>query len=166
MRKSMWHGQWYLLALVVIGLDQVTKTLAESYLQYGQPVALTAWFNLTLQYNTGAAFSFLSGAGGWQRYFFSTVAVVMSIVLVIWLYRLSRRQWLLALSLALILGGAIGNLWDRVVLGHVVDFISVHYGGYYFPAFNIADSAITVGAICMIVDSFLARDTAAVKNGD
>jgi signal peptidase II len=93
----MWHGQWYLLALVVIGLDQVTKILAENYLQYGQPVVLTAWFNLTLQYNTGAAFSFLSDAGGWQRYFFSTVAAVMSVVLVVWLYRLSRRQWLLAL---------------------------------------------------------------------
>ena len=116
-----------------------------------------SWFNLTLQHNTGAAFSFLSDAGGWQRYFFSGIAVVISVALVIWLYRLPAKQWLLALSLGLILGGALGNLWDRLVLGYVVDFISVHYRGWYFPAFNIADSAITVGAGCMLLDSFLSR---------
>ena len=116
------------------------------------------WFNLTLQHNTGAAFSFLSNAGGWQRYFFSAVAVVISIALAIWLLRLSPGQWLLALGLGLILGGALGNLWDRLALGYVVDFISVHYGGWYFPAFNIADSAITVGAGCILLDSFVARD--------
>lgn len=149
-------GVWYSLALLIIVLDQVTKGLAEQYLEYGRPVVLTSWFNLTLQYNPGAAFSFLSDAGGWQRYFFSVIAVVISAVLVVWLYRLPTTQRLLPLSLALILGGAIGNLWDRVVLGHVVDFISVHYGGYFFPAFNIADSAITVGAVLMILDSVLA----------
>jgi signal peptidase II len=149
-------GVWYSLALFIIVLDQVTKGMAEQYLEYGRPVVLTSWFNLTLQYNPGAAFSFLSDAGGWQRYFFSTIAVVISTILAVWLYRLPATQRLLPLSLALILGGAIGNLWDRVVLGHVVDFISVHYGGYYFPAFNIADSAITVGAALMILDSLLA----------
>lgn len=149
-------GVWYSLALLIIVLDQVTKGMAEQYLEYARPVVLTSWFNLTLQYNPGAAFSFLSDAGGWQRYFFSIIAVVISAVLIVWLYRLPTSQRLLPLSLALILGGAIGNLWDRVALGHVVDFISVHYGGYFFPAFNIADSAITVGAVLMILDSVLA----------
>ena len=149
-------GVWYSLALLIIVLDQVTKGMAEQYLEYGRPVVLTSWFNLTLQYNPGAAFSFLSDAGGWQRYFFSGIAVVISAVLVVWLYRLPTTQRMLPLSLALILGGAIGNLWDRVALGHVVDFISVHYGGYFFPAFNIADSAISVGAVLMILDSVLA----------
>lgn len=146
-----------MLALVVIGLDQLTKALATGSLEYGQPVPVFSWFNLTLQHNTGAAFSFLSEAGGWQRYLFTGIAVAISAVLVAWLYRLPRNQRLLALSLALVLGGAVGNLWDRLVLGYVVDFISVHYAGYYFPAFNIADSAITAGAVGMILDSFLLR---------
>ncbi|MFU8763148.1 MAG: signal peptidase II [Haliea sp.] len=156
MPKSLPTVVWYSLALLIIVLDQVTKGMAEQYLEYARPVVLTSWFNLTLQYNPGAAFSFLSDAGGWQRYFFSGIAVVISAVLVVWLYRLPATQRLLPLSLALILGGAIGNLWDRVALGHVVDFISVHYGGYFFPAFNIADSAISVGAVLMILDSLLA----------
>jgi signal peptidase II len=146
---------WYGLAAVIILLDQYTKGLASAGLDYARPVEIFSWFNLTLQHNTGAAFSFLSDAGGWQRYFFSIVAVVISAVLAVWLFRLERGQWLLALSLGLILGGALGNLWDRLMLGYVVDFISVHYGGRYFPAFNIADSAISVGAACMIIDSFL-----------
>lgn len=156
MPRTLQTGAWYALALLIIVLDQLAKGMAEQYLEYGRPLVLTSWFNLTLQYNPGAAFSFLSDAGGWQRYFFSAIAVVISAILVVWLYRLPATQRLLPLSLALILGGAIGNLWDRVVLGHVVDFISVHYGGYFFPAFNIADSAITVGAALMILDSLLA----------
>lgn len=149
---------WYALALVIIALDQYTKGLATEALDYGRPVEVFSWFNLTLQHNTGAAFSFLSDAGGWQRYFFSIIAVIISAVLVIWLFRLQRNQWLLALSLALILGGALGNLWDRLMLGYVVDFISVHYGGRYFPAFNLADSAISLGAACMVFDSFFSPD--------
>lgn len=144
---------WYILAALVILLDQVTKVLANTQLEYGLPVEVFSWFNLTLQYNTGAAFSFLANAGGWQRYFFSIVALVISAVLVVWLYRMPREQKLLGLALALILGGALGNVWDRIALGHVVDFISVHYGGWFFPAFNIADSAISVGAVLMIYDS-------------
>lgn len=151
---------WYGLALVLILLDQYTKGLASANLDYGRPVEVFSWFNFTLQHNTGAAFSFLSDAGGWQRYFFSVIAIVISAVLAIWLFRLGDKQWLLALSLALILGGALGNLWDRLALGYVVDFISVHYGGRYFPAFNIADSAISVGAACMLLDSFLSKDSA------
>jgi len=148
--------RWYGFALLVIVLDQYTKGLAQSLLDYGRPVPVLPFFNLTLQYNTGAAFSFLNDAGGWQRWFFSGVAVAISAVLAVWLFRMSRQQRLLAFSLALILGGALGNLWDRVALGHVVDFISLHYGGYFFPAFNVADSAITVGAACMILDSLVA----------
>ncbi|MFC1578865.1 signal peptidase II [Pseudomonadota bacterium] len=152
--RSGWHSlRWYGLALLVIVLDQYTKVLAESALDYGRPVEVFSWFNLTLQYNTGAAFSFLSDAGGWQRYFFSAVALVISVGLVVWLYTMPRAEKMLALALALILGGALGNLWDRLVLGHVVDFISVHYAGYFFPAFNLADAAISLGAALMIFDS-------------
>jgi signal peptidase II len=139
-------------------LDQYTKGLVSANLDYAQPVEVFSWFNLTLQHNSGAAFSFLSNAGGWQRYFFTIVASVISVALVVWLYFSPPRQRLLALSLALILGGAVGNLWDRLVLGYVVDFISVHYGGRYFPAFNLADSAISVGAAAMLLDSFLSRN--------
>ncbi|WP_246139759.1 signal peptidase II [Parahaliea aestuarii] len=160
MRYGTGAWPWYLLALVVIALDQYTKGLASANLEYARPVAVFSWFNLTLHHNSGAAFSFLSDAGGWQRYFFTAIALAVSALLVAWLYRLQRGQWLLALSLALVLGGAIGNLWDRLVLGYVVDFISVHYAGYYFPAFNLADSAITGGAIGLILDSFLGRPAA------
>ena len=158
MRNGVMSLPFFGLALAVILLDQFTKGLASGGLQYGQPVEVFFWFNLTLQHNTGAAFSFLSDAGGWQRYFFSGAAIVISTVLAVWLYLMPRGQWLLAVSLGLILGGALGNLWDRLVLGYVVDFISWHYNNYYFPAFNIADSAITVGAVGMILDSFIHRD--------
>ena len=152
---------WYGLALLVIALDQYTKGLASASLDYARPLEVFSWFNLTLQHNTGAAFSFLSDAGGWQRYFFTIVASVISLGIVAWLVLLPRGQWLLALALGLILGGALGNLWDRVTLGYVVDFISVHYRENYFPAFNIADSAITVGAACMLLDGFLQREPSA-----
>lgn len=154
LRNGVQALRWYALALVLIVLDQYTKGLASSALDYGRPVEVFSWFNLTLQHNSGAAFSFLSDAGGWQRWFFTAVAVVISCALAVWLYLAPRGHWLLALSLGLILGGAIGNLWDRVALGYVVDFISVHYNDWYFPAFNLADSAITVGAGCMLLDSF------------
>ena len=137
---------------MVVLADQWTKGLAESGLEYGRPVAVLPILNMSLQYNSGAAFSFLSEAGGWQRWFFSIVALAVSIVIGVWLSRLKREEWLMAWSLSLIMGGAIGNLWDRVTLGHVVDFISVHYAGSYFPAFNLADSAISVGAAMMILD--------------
>jgi signal peptidase II len=162
MRNELYALPWFGLALVVILLDQYTKGLASSGLEYGQPVRVFWWFNLTLQHNTGAAFSFLSDAGGWQRYFFSAAAIGISVALAIWLIVMPRGQWLLALSLGLILGGALGNLWDRVALGYVVDFISVHYDNNYFPAFNLADSAISVGAVGMLLDSFVHRDRAVV----
>lgn len=147
---------WMALALVLIVLDQWSKGLASEQLQYGQPQELLPVLNLTLQHNTGAAFSFLSDAGGWQRWFFTIVALIVSGVLCIWLARLKRQEWLLALGLACILGGAIGNLWDRLILGYVVDFVSVHYRNAYFPAFNLADAAITVGAALLILDSIRA----------
>ncbi len=149
---------WYLLAIGVLVLDQYTKVLALESLRFAQPNEVFPWLNFTLHYNTGAAFSMLNDASGWQRYFFTTVASVVSLVLVVWIFRLPRGQWLLALGLGLILGGAVGNLWDRVTLGHVVDFISVHYQDSYFPTFNIADSGISVGAVCVILDSFLFGD--------
>lgn len=152
MRKK--ELSWYLLAIVVIILDQVTKVAVEAYLTYGERIEILPVFDLTLLYNTGAAFSMLSDAGGWQRWFFTAIAVVMSIVLTIWLYRLPRNHVVLAAALSLVLGGAIGNVIDRIRLGHVVDFISVHYGGAYFPAFNVADSAITIGAALMLIDAF------------
>ena len=162
LRNGIYALPWFVLALVVILLDQYTKSLATANLDYAQPVPVFWWLNMTLHHNSGAAFSFLSDAGGWQRYFFSILASVISVVLAVWLAIMPRGQWLLALSLGLILGGALGNLWDRVALGYVVDFISVHYEGRYFPTFNIADSAISVGAVCMLLDSFIHRDRPAL----
>jgi len=150
---------WYLLSLAVIVLDHITKYIASTSLEYGQLVPLLPVLDLTLLHNKGAAFSFLSDAGGWQRWFFMAVALGVSAWIALWLNRLPvEKRWLSA-SLALILGGAVGNLIDRVIQGYVVDFIFVHWGDSYFPAFNVADSAITVGAIMMMVDVlFLDRE--------
>lgn len=148
------NSLWLVLSGVIFILDIWTKNLASSQLQYARPVEILPILNFTLLHNPGAAFSFLSDAGGWQRWFFTVVSTIVSVVLLVWLLRLQRSEKLLALSLALILGGAIGNLYDRVSLGYVVDFISFHYSGWYFPAFNIADSAISVGAVLMILDMF------------
>jgi|AntAceMinimDraft_11_1070367.scaffolds.fasta_scaffold00206_21 signal peptidase II len=162
LRNGIHALPWFMLALAVILLDLYTKSLATANLDYAQPMPVFWWLNMTLHHNSGAAFSFLSEAGGWQRYLFSILASVISLVLAVWLAVMPRGQWLLAISLGLILGGALGNLWDRVMLGYVVDFISVHYEGRYFPTFNIADSAISVGAACMLLDSFMHRDRPAV----
>ncbi|MCV6604719.1 MAG: signal peptidase II [Porticoccaceae bacterium] len=141
---------WYLLALVVIVLDQVTKYWAVADLHLYRPVEVTSFFNLTLAYNPGAAFSFLADAGGWQRWFFAALSAGVSVALVIWIAKLSRAERLLAIALGLVLGGAVGNLYDRVVLGQVVDFLDFHWQGSHFPAFNIADSAISVGAVLLV----------------
>lgn len=145
---------WFTLAAVVVVLDQITKQVASSELSYAMPEPVFFWLNMTLHHNQGAAFSFLSDAGGWQRWFFTALAAVVSLVLVIWLRRLGPQQRVLALGLSLVLGGAVGNLLDRLRLGYVVDFISVHYQSWYFPTFNIADAAISVGAVFLIIDSF------------
>lgn len=146
-------GLWLLLAAVVIVLDQWTKHLATASLELYRPVPVTTWFNLTLAHNTGAAFSFLADGGGWQRWLFIVAASAISVFLVIWLWRLPLVARALPVALMLLLGGAIGNLIDRVSLGYVVDFIDLHYGGRHWPAFNIADSAIVVGVILMLLES-------------
>ena len=143
------------IALLGLIIDQFTKHAVVDVFNLYESVQVTSFFNLTYVHNYGAAFSFLSDAGGWQRWFFTVVSAVVSVVLAVWIFRLRDNQRLLALSLALILGGAIGNLIDRVLLGYVVDFISVHYQQRFFPAFNIADSAISVGAVLMIADMFI-----------
>ena len=145
--------KWAWLSLAVVLLDQLAKHLASIHLNYHEPVALMPGLNLTLVHNTGAAFSFLRDAGGWQRWFFMFLSGAVSIALLVWLYRLpSRHRWL-ACALALVLGGAIGNLWDRITLGYVVDFIDVYYSHWHWPAFNVADSAISTGAVMLIIDA-------------
>ena len=144
--------KWLWLALVVIVLDQLTKWLASDLLVLHQPLVVMPMFNLTLMHNTGAAFSFLHDAGGWQRWLFTLIAIVVSIVIVAWLKQLKSKDVWQAVGLSLILGGAIGNVIDRLVHGYVVDFIQIYYDIYYWPAFNIADSAITVGVGILILD--------------
>ena len=144
-----------MLATVVVLLDQWTKILATEHLYYAQPVYILPVFDLTLHHNTGAAFSFLSDAGGWQRWFFTLLSGAVSAFLIIWILRTREGDALLVIGLALVLGGAVGNLWDRVAHGYVIDFISVHWDESYFPTFNLADSAITLGAGLLILDMFL-----------
>lgn len=143
---------WLLLSVGVIAVDLWTKALAVANLELYRPVPVFEHFNLMLAHNTGAAFSFLAGAGGWQRWFFAVIAVVITTVMVVWIWRLKPGQRWLACALALVIGGALGNLYDRVTLGYVVDFLDFWWGDYHFPAFNIADSAITVGAVMLIID--------------
>jgi signal peptidase II len=144
-------ARWLVVSAIVVVLDLATKAWVSRALSYGDVVQVTSFFNIILTHNPGAAFSFLAGAGGWQRWFFTAVAIVISGVLVIMLRR-PHRDWVSPLAMALVLGGAVGNLWDRVTLGHVVDFIQVHAHGYYWPAFNVADSAICVGVALLIWD--------------
>ena len=148
--------KWLWLSALVLVFDQASKWLMSSWLSLYETVAVMPFFNLTMAHNTGAAFSFLAQAGGWQRWFFAVIAFVVSAVLFIWLKRLKSTAKLEAISISLILGGAVGNLIDRVLLGYVVDFLDFYnyFGSYHFPAFNIADSAICVGAALLIIDSF------------
>ena len=147
-------ARWLWLSALVIVLDQVTKWLAVGLLDPYQPVPVVPFFNLTLMFNTGAAFSFLAGAGGWQRWFFAGFAILMSAVLVAWLLRLAPGERLMAVALSLVLGGAVGNLIDRLDTGRVVDFLDVYVGDWHWPAFNVADSAITLGVILLLFSSF------------
>lgn len=153
--KTRLPMNWYRVALIVVIVDQLAKRWITDNFQFSEPLQLLAVLDITLAHNTGAAFSFLHDAGGWQRWFFTGIAGVVGAGIAIWMARLKSNQHLLLGSLALVLGGAIGNLIDRVRLGYVVDFISVHWGDHYFPAFNIADSAITIGAILLILDMYL-----------
>ena len=145
------NARWLLLSALVVLLDQGTKWLAEAVLDPYRAIPVMPMLNWTLMYNEGAAFSFLAGAGGWQRWFFIGFAALMTLVLTVWLLRLPARDRLTAAALALIVGGAIGNLIDRILTGRVVDFIDVYYGAWHWPAFNIADSAISIGVALMLI---------------
>jgi len=149
--------RWLPVALAVIGLDQLVKLWCVQHLALYRPVRLLPVLDITLTYNTGAAFSFLAEASGWQKWLFAGLAVAVAAVITLWLRRLNgRTKWMLCLSLTLIMGGALGNLIDRLRIGHVVDFILAHWHGVYFPwAFNVADSAITVGAALLLIDAWV-----------
>ncbi|NNL95981.1 MAG: signal peptidase II [Xanthomonadales bacterium] len=170
-RLNTWQRAliWLLLAFVVIELDIQTKAWASENLTLYRPVQVTDWLNMTLAHNYGAAFSMLSDAGGWQRWFFTVLASGVTLVLLVWLFRLKDDEWLTGLSLGLIIGGALGNLIDRIQLGYVVDFIDVHYQGHHWPAFNVADSAISVGIFLMLLDGLVLaprRNRAAAEEAD
>lgn len=145
--------RWLWISLLVIALDQLSKIMADQLLSYAQPVEVMPMFNLTLLYNKGAAFSFLASAGGWQRWFFLVLTLLVSAFIFNWLRKLKPHQLMQMVSLSLILGGALGNLIDRAIYGHVIDFIDVYYQQYHWPAFNIADSAISIGAVLLIYDT-------------
>ncbi|WP_019023456.1 MULTISPECIES: signal peptidase II [unclassified Thioalkalivibrio] len=147
-----------LIAVAVALLDQVTKWWAENALTLYAPVEVTSFFNLSLVYNPGAAFSFLAGAGDWGRWFLSGVAVVIGLLILWWLARLPRQARWSVTALGLVLGGAVGNLIDRIAHGRVIDFLDFHWAGYHWPAFNVADMAIVVGAITLIVATFIEGD--------
>lgn len=154
--------KWLGLSVLVTAIDLYTKYLASTSLEYRVPVPVTSFFSFTLSYNPGAAFSFLADQSGWQRWFFIILTLVICTVLVIWVYRLKRHERWLAIALSLVLGGAVGNLWDRMTLGHVVDFLHFHYFfdfdnfQWYFnyPVFNFADTFICIGAGMLAIDIF------------
>ncbi len=147
-------ARWLWLSLLIVILDQATKWLAEGLLLPFQPVPLMPLLNFTLMYNEGAAFSFLANAGGWQRWLFAGFALVMTLALILWLMRLNKGERATAAALSLVIGGAIGNLIDRVQTGRVVDFIDFYVGTWHWPAFNVADSAISIGIVFLLVTSF------------
>lgn len=154
-RRLLW------LSVFVIVLDQYSKWVVVRDLEYARPIRLNDWFDLTRLHNTGAAFSFLSDGSGWQRWFFVALAVSVSAFIFLWLGRVVRgTQRALAVGLALIMGGALGNVIDRVNHGYVIDFIHLHYGDWYWPAFNVADMAITAGAVLLVIDTLFGSEPA------
>ncbi len=157
--------RWWWLVLLVLVADQLSKVWVIQNFSLGESVSLLPVFNFTYARNYGAAFSFLGDAGGWQRWFFTLIAVVVSIVLAIWLSRLAKSQLKLSLALSLIISGAIGNLIDRSLYGYVVDFLHVFYQNWHYPIFNIADCAISIGAVLLIWDSF-SSDPQKATSGD
>ena len=162
--NSSVRWSWYILALVIVVLDQLSKYWVQISFFEGERVNLLPILDFTLVYNKGAAWSFLSDAGGWQRWLFTAISSVVSVVLVVWIHRLVAIQKILLIALTLILAGAVGNLIDRVLLGKVVDFVLFYYDGHYFPAFNVADSAITLGAMMMLIDVFWGPSEADLNN--
>ncbi len=153
-RKGIPIWGWLGISLVIVVLDQLTKTLIARTFELGDVRTITPYFDIVRAHNSGAAFSFLAGAGGWQRWFFIGLGTAAA-VFIVWMLKRHGGQRLFAWALALILGGAVGNVIDRILHGHVIDFIQVHWGRAYFPAFNVADSAISVGAACLILDELL-----------
>ena len=149
---GMWP--WLAWAALLMGADQITKTLILNHYQLGDSTFITSFFNIVRAHNTGAAFSFLADAGGWQRWLFTGIGLAATIFIV-WQLRAHPGQKLFSFALSSILGGAVGNVVDRLMHGYVVDFLQFHYAGWYFPSFNLADSAITVGAACLILDELL-----------
>jgi signal peptidase II len=148
--------RWLPLTAALIIVDQITKLLVVRHFEYDERYNLLPVLDLTLAYNRGAAFSFLADESGWQRWFFAALAIGVGVILLVWLRRLkARAQWLLSCALSLILAGALGNVIDRIRLGHVVDFVLVYWNNHLFPAFNVADSAITVGAAMLLLDALL-----------
>ncbi|MDI1270014.1 MAG: signal peptidase II [Polaromonas sp.] len=145
---------WLGLALILLIADQLTKVLILGYYQLGDATYVTSFFNVVRVHNTGAAFSFLASASGWQRWFFTAIGIAAALF-ILWMLKSHAGQKLFSFALACILGGAVGNVIDRTLYGYVVDFLDFHYAGWHFPAFNVADSAITVGAICLVLDELL-----------
>lgn len=158
MSKTMMKWLW--ITGLVIAFDQASKWLMVSWLSLHESVAVMPFFNLTMAHNTGAAFSFLSQAGGWQRWFFVVLALSISLGLLIWLKKAVKTN-MEAVSISLILGGAVGNVIDRIYYGYVIDFLDVYYGTYHWPAFNVADSAIVIGAALLLIDSFRSKPESA-----
>ncbi|MBT8150321.1 MAG: lipoprotein signal peptidase [Gammaproteobacteria bacterium] len=156
---------WYLFAIALVAIDQLSKYLVQANFELYERLPLLPLLDFTLVYNEGAAWSFLSDAGGWQRWLFTAISSVVSVVLVIWIARTAVNETLLCFALAAILGGAVGNLIDRVMLGKVVDFVLVYYKDWYFPAFNVADAAITVGAAAMLLDIFVGGEKSGQQTG-
>jgi len=146
--------KWLVLSVITIILDQASKLAVDGSMKLYESIPITAFFNLVYVRNTGAAFSFLSDAGGWQRWLFAGLAFIISGILIAWITKLKQQEVLLAVSLSLVLGGAIGNLIDRVAYGYVIDFIDLYYYSWHWPAFNIADAAICLGVFLMVLESF------------
>ena len=153
-KSSVGMLPWLGLALLILIADQFTKVLILGYYQLGDATYVTSFFNVVRVHNAGAAFSFLANAGGWPRWFFTGIGIAAAIF-IIWMLKSHNGQKLFAFALACILGGAIGNVIDRTLYGYVVDFLDFHYAGWHFPAFNIADAAISIGAVCLILDEVL-----------
>lgn len=146
---------WLWITIIVLLLDRVTKYAAQKYLMAFDALPIIPGFNLTLSFNTGSAFGFLNSASGWQVWFFGVIAFVVSVGILIWLSRLSSRERWLSIALCFIVGGALGNLWDRISYGHVIDFIQLYISHYYWPTFNVADSAICIGAAILFGQAVL-----------
>jgi signal peptidase II len=151
--------RWLWLTVIFLIIDQITKQWVANTFDYRETLAVFPFFNLYYIHNEGAAFSFLADQGGWQRWFFSAIAAIASIIFVIWMAKTPKQQRLLSIAFALILSGALGNLIDRVLFGYVIDFLDFHWQGYHFAAFNIADSVIFIGAALMILESFTQQKT-------